>query len=144
MTQSRSVFKRFNCFSTIIVFLLCGIFLLSCTVKKGNKTASGPFTVDWESLSKHNPAPDWFLDAKFGIYFHWGVYSVPAFSTEWYPRRMHELDSKENKHHIATYGQPTDFGYADFVPMFKAEKFKADEWADRWVKKINRMMGKKP
>ena len=44
---------------------------------------------DWESLSKHDAAPDWFQDAKLGIYFHWGVYSVPAYASEWYPRLMH-------------------------------------------------------
>ncbi len=141
MSTCRSVFMRLNCYSTIFVVLLCGILLLSCTAKKENKIVSGPFTADWESLSKHNPAPDWFLDAKFGIYFHWGIYSVPAFSTEWYPRRMHEPGSIENKHHIETYGQPTEFGYPDFVPMFKAEKFNSEEWADLFARAGARFAG---
>jgi alpha-L-fucosidase len=74
-------------------------------------------------------APDWFRDAKFGIYFHWGVYSVPAFGDEWYPRNMHIKERPEYKYHINTYGEPSKFGYHDFVPMFKAEKLNADEWA---------------
>ena len=82
-----------------------------------------------ESLSRHTAAPEWFQDAKIGIYFHWGVYSVPAYGSEWYPRHMFIKDSRENKHHIRTYGDPSEFDYADFVPMFKAEKFDANEWA---------------
>ena len=83
----------------------------------------------WESLEQVNEAPDWFRDAKFGIYFHWGVYAVPAFGSEWYPRNMHNIKSREYKHHVETWGEPNEFGYPDFVPMYKAEKFDADEWA---------------
>ena len=57
------------------------------------------FSANWESLKKYK-TPDWFMDAKFGIFIHWGVYSVPAFSNEWYPRNMYRKDSKEYKHHI--------------------------------------------
>ena len=92
------------------------------------------FTANWASLKKRDPAPDWFRDAKFGIYFHWGVYSVPAFGNEWYPRNMYDTKSPEYKHHVKTYGEPNKFGYPDFVPMFKAEKFNADEWADLFKK----------
>jgi len=87
------------------------------------------YSADWDSLKKHEPAPEWFRDAKFGVYFHWGVYSVPAFGSEWYPRNMHIKKRPEYKHHLETYGDPTEFGYADFVPKFKAEKFDADQWA---------------
>lgn len=93
-----------------------------------------PYTEDWESVSKHNEAPEWFKDAKFGIYFHWGVYSVPAFGSEWYPRNMYFPDSKENKFHTEKYGPTSKFGYHDFVPMFKAEKFNANEWAELFKK----------
>lgn len=72
--------------------------------------------------------PEWFKDAKFGIFIHWGVYSVPAFGNEWYPREMYQKDSKVYKHHIEKYGELTEFGYKDFIPLFKAEKFNADEW----------------
>ena len=88
----------------------------------------GPFRPDWESLQKYE-APDWYKDAKFGIFIHWGVYSVPAFGSEWYPRDMYRQDSDVFKHHIATYGPQDKFGYKDFVPMFKAEKFDPAAWA---------------
>jgi len=90
--------------------------------------AQGPFTPDWKSLSAYS-APDWYRDAKFGIFIHWGVYSVPAFDSEWYPRNMYIEGSAANRHQIATYGPLTKFGYKDFVPMFKAEKFDPEAWA---------------
>jgi alpha-L-fucosidase len=95
----------------------------------------------WESLFQHNEAPEWFRDAKLGIYFHWGVYSVPAFSSEWYPRNMHRKDHAAHKHHVETYGDPSEFGYHDFVSMFKAEFFNADEWADLFQKAGARFAG---
>ena len=99
------------------------------------------FTADYKSLARHQAAPTWFRDAKFGIYFHWGVYSVPAFGSEWYPRNMHRPKARERAHHVETYGAPTKFGYADFVPKFKAEKFNADEWADLFAKAGARFAG---
>src|SRR5450432_268335 len=85
------------------------------------------FQPTWESL-EHYKIPDWFRDAKFGIFIHWGVYSVPAYESEWYPRNMYLKDTKEFKHHIETYGPQSKFGYKDFIPMFKAEKFDATKW----------------
>ncbi len=102
--------------------------------KKQSAGEAKPFTADWESLKQRNPAPVWFRDAKFGIYFHWGVYCVPAFANEWYPRNMYNIKSPEYRHHVKTWGEPNKFGYPDFVPMFKAEKFDADEWAELFKK----------
>jgi alpha-L-fucosidase len=93
----------------------------------------GPFRPDWESLQKYE-APAWYRDAKFGIFIHWGVYSVPAFGSEWYPRMMYVEGSPEYRHHIATYGTPDKFGYKDFIPMFKAEHFDPAAWADLFKK----------
>lgn len=103
--------------------------LLSCT----NSNKDLKYEPNWESLSKQ-VVPDWFMDAKFGIYAHWGVYSVPAYGDEWYPRHMHDQDHSVNRHHLEKYGDPTKFGYHDFVPMFTAENFNADEWAELFVK----------
>jgi len=99
-------------------------------IEKG--VAKGPFKADWKDLERHEAAPEWFRDAKFGIYWHWGVYSVPAYGNEWYPKWMHTKEGRRSyyRHHVETYGEPDTFGYHDFVPMFKAEKFDADEWAD--------------
>ena len=75
----------------------------------------GPYEDTWESLSGYQ-VPKWYQNAKFGIFIHWGVYSVPAFSNEWYSRNMYIKDSEEYKHHIETYGKHTEFGYKDFIP----------------------------
>jgi alpha-L-fucosidase len=88
----------------------------------------GPFRADWESLQKYE-VPEWYADAKFGIFIHWGVYSVPAFGSEWYPREMYHQGSEIYKHHVATYGPQDKFGYKDFIPRFKAEKFDPAAWA---------------
>jgi alpha-L-fucosidase len=92
------------------------------------QTPDGPFEPTWESLMRYQ-VPDWYQDAKFGIFIHWGVYCVPAFSSEWYPRNMYRQGSKEYEHHVATYGPHTEFGYKDFIPQFTAEKFDAAAWA---------------
>lgn len=90
--------------------------------------AQGPYRADWESLSAYRP-PEWYRDAKFGIFIHWGVYSVPAYDCEWYPRNMYMPGMKAYEHHIQTYGPHKEFGYKDLVPLFKAEKFDPDAWA---------------
>ena len=91
--------------------------------------ARGPYSADWDSLTNYTP-PEWYRRAKFGIFMHWGIYSVPAYGSEWYSRNMYIKGSDEYKHHIATYGPHTEFGYKDFIPMFKAEKFDPSAWAD--------------
>src|SRR5256885_427994 len=90
--------------------------------------SKGPFRADWESL-QHFEVPDWYKDAKFGIFLHWGVYSVPAFGSEWYPRMMYVPGSAEYQHHLATYGTQDKFGYKDFIPKFKAEHYDPQAWA---------------
>lgn len=107
---------------TIVIAL---IFTLSVVIEVAN--AQDRYQATWESLSKYK-TPDWFRDAKFGIFIHWGVYSVPGFGSEWYPRQMYQVGSDEYKHHIATYGPQNKFGYKDFIPMFKAEKFDPQAW----------------
>jgi alpha-L-fucosidase len=90
------------------------------------------FHDDWNSLAQYR-APEWFRDAKFGIFIHWGVYSVPAFGNEWYSRNMYVPGNKAFEHHIASYGPQTTFGYKDFIPLFKAEKFDPAAWVDLFV-----------
>lgn len=97
--------------------------------KIDDTVAQGPYRDDWESLCRFQ-VPQWYKDAKFGIFIHWGVYAVPAFGNEWYPRNMYIQGSKEYEHHIATYGEHAKFGYKDFIPMFRAENFDAEQWAE--------------
>lgn len=89
----------------------------------------GIYKDNWESLSTY-PVPEWYSDAKFGAFIHWGIYSVPAFGNEWYGRNMYIKGDPCNKHHIATYGTPDKFGYKDFIPMFTAENFSAEKWME--------------
>ena len=113
--------------------------------------AAGPatYTPTWDSVNQHPAAPEWFQDAKFGIYFHWGVFSVPAYDSEWYPRNMYFGGSKVNKHHVATYGDPSVWPYHNFIngandkagnftefaPKLKSAggNFDPDEWAQLFV-----------
>ena len=90
--------------------------------------ARGPFAASWASLAQFE-APAWYQDAKFGIFIHWGVYSVPAFGNEWYPRNMYKKGTPEFAHHVATYGSQSTFGYKDFIPRFTARRFDARRWA---------------
>jgi len=89
--------------------------------------ANEPYQRNWESLQQHT-CPEWYRDAKFGIYFHWGLYSVPAFGSEWYPHWMYLPDRPEYKHHLATYGSLDRFGYKDFAPQFTAANWNPDAW----------------
>ncbi len=116
---------------------ICGVVLAGCTATP----VPEKFLADWESLGKHEASPEWFRDAKLGIYFHWGVYAVPAFGSEWYPRFMHMEGHPVYEHHLETYGHPSAFGYHDFVPMFGAEFFDAEAWADLFQKAGARFAG---
>ena len=81
----------------------------------------------WASLQNYE-VPQWFMDEKLGIFIHWGVYSVPAFDNEWYPRFMYRDEVSRKgpnyfEHHTETWGYPSKFGYKDFIPLFKAENW---------------------
>jgi len=121
-----------------VKYLLSLVLLVILPLSVG---AEGPYEPEWDSLYRHNEAPDWFRDAKFGIYFHWGVYCVPAFGSEWYPRNMNRKGSREYAHHLKQYGDPAEYGYDRFVPQFKAEKFDPEEWADLFQKAGARFAG---
>ncbi|MCU4974104.1 alpha-L-fucosidase [Halobacteria archaeon AArc-m2/3/4] len=82
----------------------------------------------WNSVGRHH-IPEWFHDETFGIYFHWGPYSVPAYGNEWYPREMYREGTDVHEHHVETYGDPAEYGYHEFIPDFHGEAFDADEWA---------------
>lgn len=100
------------------------------------------YKADEKSLAKHYAAPDWFRDAKLGIYFHWGPYTVAEKQNEWYARWMHfgvdeaEWEGKKRGYHhdlldwhTEKFGHPSEFGYHDLIGKFTGEKFDAAEWA---------------
>ena len=85
----------------------------------------------WRSIGAHEHIPQWLRDCKFGIYTHWGVYSVPACgpNATWYAYNMYRDGSLQNLYHRLHFGDPSKFGYKDFIPMFTAERFDPEEWA---------------
>ena len=101
------------------------------------------YTSSWNSLCSH-PVPEWFRDAKLGIYTHWGPYSVPAYggslntagdagidySNTWYPRYLYDPKSRHGKYHEKTYGGARACGYKDLIPRFTGEKFDPDQWVE--------------
>lgn len=89
--------------------------------------AGGKYKANWQSLSQHK-TPQWYYGSKLGIFIHWGIYSVPAFGNEWYSRSMYDPNVREFEHHRKTYGEQKDFGYKDFIPLFRGENFDADRW----------------
>ena len=111
--------------------LLVSLFFIgSC---QQSEPKENKYKAEWESVVQHQ-TPDWFLDAKFGIYFHWGPYSVPAHKTEWYSHYMYDKSHPIHQYHVDTYGPLDEFGYKDFIPMFTAENFNADEWVELFEK----------
>ncbi|HPC18315.1 MAG TPA: alpha-L-fucosidase [Candidatus Hydrogenedentes bacterium] len=110
-------------FMTIIVAGAC----ISLSVLAQEEKAMR-YEANWDSLKQYK-VPEWYKDAKFGIFIHWGVYSVPAFGNEWYPRNMYRKNSLEYRHHVKTYGPQSEFGYKDFIPKFKTQRFDAAKWA---------------
>jgi alpha-L-fucosidase len=107
------------------LFVLFILSLLAFTVLFSQKK----YEPSWESLTNRELS-EWLIDAKFGIYAHWGVYSVPAYGSEWYAKRMYDKNNVVFKHHFETYDDLSKFGYKDFIPMFKTENYKPAEWAD--------------
>lgn len=89
----------------------------------------GKYQPNWDSIKQNYKTPGWFLQAKFGIMMHWGLYSVPAYQSEWYPMHMYS-NPGIIKWHQEHFGMQDKFGYKDFIPMFKAEKFNPDAWAE--------------
>ncbi|NIG66791.1 alpha-L-fucosidase [Microbacterium sp. Be9] len=98
---------------------------------------NGPYDAEWSSLQKVD-VPRWYREGKFGIFIHWGVFSVPAHRDEtagegaggdWYGREMYQSRSETFRHHCATYGPQSDFGYKDLVPALRGENFDPNEWA---------------
>ena len=105
------------------------------------------FTGNWNSVNAHT-VPKWYEDCKFGIFIHWGIYSVPAFAphtwelgevdskewfadnpyAEWYYNSLNIGKGPTYKHHIEKYGK--DFKYEDFIPMWKAENWDPKQWAE--------------
>jgi alpha-L-fucosidase len=101
------------------------------------KIPDGPFQPTWESLQKNYKVPQWFIDGKFGIFMHWGLYSVPAYrgggASEWYETHLYG-GGNTLTWHGEHFGTLDKFGYKDFIPLFTADKFDPDAWASLFKK----------
>ncbi|MES2275230.1 MAG: alpha-L-fucosidase [Bacteroidota bacterium] len=97
-------------------------------VKQAAKPAPGPVKPTWESIKANYKVPKWFIGAKFGLFMHWGLFSVPAYKSEWYEKHMYGNPGVA-KWHNEHFGTPDKFGYKDFIPLFTQDKFNADAWA---------------
>ncbi len=90
-----------------------------------------PFTADWDSLTRYR-CPDWFRDAKFGIWSHWGPQAVPE-GGDWYARNLYVQGHDAHRLHLQKFGHPSRVGYKDIIPLWKAENFDAAH-ADRLMR----------
>lgn len=93
-----------------------------------------PFKASWESLSGYE-CPEWFRDAKFGIYAHWGPYSASmgTRNTDWYSRNLYVKGHANRAEHERNFGPLSESGYKDLIPKFTAENFDADEWVELYL-----------
>src|SRR4051812_19895640 len=94
--------------------------------------ASGPFQPTWDSLKQYK-APDWFRDAKFGLWNHWTAQCVPE-QGDWYARRMYLQGDAANKFHVEKYGHPSKFGFMEIDNLWKAENWQPEALMDLYVK----------
>lgn len=98
---------------------------LSYIKKIDEVNKNGKYKPDWSSLSEYG-VPEWYKKAKFGVFIHWGLFTVPEYFSEWYPRLMYYKGNPVYWHHKRKYGK--NFNYRDFIELFRAEKFDAAEW----------------
>ena len=112
--------KRVLLAGVLAVLLPCG-----ATVAADNPpmepVCAGPFQPTWESLRKYQ-CPEWFRDAKFGIWAHWDAQCVPE-AGSWYARNMYVADNSDNKYHKEHYGNPSEFGFKDIDNLWKCAKW---------------------
>ncbi|MHC4119004.1 MAG: alpha-L-fucosidase [Planctomycetota bacterium] len=113
-----------------LMLVIIGTFaLMACASCATADPQTKRFEPTWDSLGQYS-TPQWNMDDKFGIFIHWGVYAVPAAGSEWYPRNMYNKESPLFEHHKKTWGDQSQFGYKDFVPKFRAEKWDPEAWAE--------------
>lgn len=125
----RQIFEKSK-FTTMLLIL--------CIMVIANSLSAQKFEPTLESFKQYK-YPDWFRDAKFGIWSHWGPQAVPR-QGDWYARKMYESDIKDRKtnqptgkssneylYHVQHYGHPSKFGYKDILPLWKAEKWNPEQ-----------------
>jgi alpha-L-fucosidase len=125
-------------------FIILLLMLVGISCEQPKQTEAEKFQPDWRSLRRVQ-TPQWLQDGKFGIYTHWGPYAVHAYgsNTTWYSFALYlEPNGEARQHFEETFGELTpEYGYKDLIPLFTADKFDADEWADLFQKAGARYAG---
>jgi len=101
----------------------------SLIAEADHQSHDGPYRPDWETF-RNFVNPQWYKDAKFGIFITWGVYAVPGAVNEWYPHNMYRPGDPAYEHFQRNYGSLENIGYKDFIPKFRAEKWDPADWVD--------------
>jgi len=109
----------------IIIMFICFIPMISCKVNVKEKMKTGKFEPNWESLKQYQ-IPEWFRDAKFGIWAHWGPQCQPE-AGDWYARNMYYQGHWQYKYHLEHYGHSSEFGFKDVINEWKAEKWNPEK-----------------
>jgi alpha-L-fucosidase len=110
------------------VIIMMAFYGTGCICAKKSSTKESAYAAKFEASVdslKQYQCPEWFRDAKFGIWAHWGPQAVPG-QGDWYARKMYEEKNDSYKYHVAYYGHPSKFGYKDIIPLWKAEKWDPD------------------
>jgi len=121
-------------FNHLCVFIFLNLmFALTLSAQTGKLPISdGPYKPTDESLQNYK-YPDWFRDAKLGFWAHWGPQAVPR-QGDWYARRMYEENDTAYKYHVVKYGHPSQFGFKDIIPLWKAEKWDPEKLMELYKK----------
>ncbi len=130
-----------------ILSLIFALTLFSCTSHTSEKSDKLPYQDTWESVSKFPKNPEFFMDAKFGIYTHWGPVTVASDhpdsegGVQWYGMHMYNKNNKAFDYHLQRFGDQNKVGYKDITKMFTAENFNAEEWAEVFARSGARFAG---
>jgi len=117
---------------SIVYLIVFGLILSMSAQQQKPPVPEGPFKPTDESLKQYQ-YPEWFRDAKFGIWAHWGPQAVPR-QGDWYAKLMYQEGGKDYKYHLEHYGHPSEFGYKDIIPLWKAEKWDPDKLMELYKK----------
>lgn len=119
-----------------ILFISGLAFFAGCNNIAPDQDTDQPYKPTWESVSQFPKSPEFFLDAKFGIYTHWGPVTIGSDhpdsegGVQWYGRHMYNENNPAFVYHRERFGEQSEFGYKDVTKLFKGEEFNAEEWAD--------------
>lgn len=116
-----------------LAYIWLSIVLMSCSATKHETLLEGKYSPTWQSLSQYKQAPDWFRDAKFGIWAHWGPQCQPE-QGDWYARDMYMEGTHKYKWHVENYGHPSEFGFKDVINLWKADKWNPDQLMDLYYR----------